>query len=112
MSFSVEVSRALEYDMIVSARVRSGLPSQNVPGRLVKEEDRGVLEERARNSNALLLAAAQPDATLADLGLIAVGEAQNTVVDLCRLRCRNDLVLGSTELAISASRIFRRATIP
>ena len=40
---------------------------------LVEDEDRGVLEQRARDRDALALAAGQLDAALADQGVVAVG---------------------------------------
>ena len=42
-------------------------------GRLVQQQDRRVLEERAGDSDALLLAARQFQATLAHFGIEAVG---------------------------------------
>ena len=43
-----------------------------VGGRLVEDDEVGVAEERARDRDPLALAAAQPDAVLADRRLVAV----------------------------------------
>jgi hypothetical protein len=48
----------------------------------VQHENRRVFEHHARYRHALLLAARQPDAALADLGLISIREREDAVVDL------------------------------
>jgi hypothetical protein len=49
---------------------------------LVQDEDGRILEEGAGDGQALPLAAGEPDAALADLGPIAVGERRDEVVGL------------------------------
>ena len=51
-------------------------------GRLVEDEDRRRLEHGAGDGDALLLAARELQAALADLGLVAVGQALDEVGDL------------------------------
>ena len=55
-------------------------------GRLVEQQDRRRLEDRARDGDALLLAARQLQAALADLRLVAVRQRADEVVDLRELR--------------------------
>ena len=45
-------------------------------GRLVEEQDRRVLEDRAGDGDALALAAGQRHAALADLGVVALRQAR------------------------------------
>ena len=42
--------------------------------RFVEDQDRRVLQQRARDRDALLLAAGQLQAALADFGFVAVGQ--------------------------------------
>ena len=51
-------------------------------GGLVEDEDRGIAQDRPRDRDALLLAAREPVAALADDGLVALGERGDQVVDL------------------------------
>jgi len=60
--------------------------------RLVEDEDGRVAENRARDCDALLLAAGEAVAALADDGVVAVGELHDPVVD--RGRPRRPLQLG------------------
>ena len=52
-------------------------------GRLVEDQDRRVLEEHARDRQALLLAARELDAALADDGVEAVRQGGDEVVEPC-----------------------------
>ena len=54
-------------------------------GRLVKNEDRGVLEEDARDGNTLLLTARELDTSCADICVISVGECADEIVCACLL---------------------------
>src|SRR6516162_8158295 len=58
--------------------------------RFVEQQDRGPLEDRARNGDALLLAAGKLQAAFADFGLIAFRRAANEIVDLGLARCLFD----------------------
>src|SRR3954454_23710045 len=60
-------------------------------GRLVEDEDGGVAQEGARERYALALAARQPHSTLADRGLVAVGERGDEVVGVGAPRGELDL---------------------
>ena len=55
-------------------------------GRFVEHEDRGILEQRARDRDALLLAAGQLQAALADAGVVALRQARDEIVDMRRPR--------------------------
>lgn len=57
-------------------------------GGFVEDENSWALQERAGNRQSLALTAGQPTAALSDLGLVAVGEFLDGIVDLgqfCRL---------------------------
>jgi hypothetical protein len=54
---------------------------------LVEEKDRCVLQQRARDADALLLAARQHAAFVADDRLVAVRLAEDEVVRVRELRC-------------------------
>lgn len=75
-------------------------PNTLGPCGLIQKQNGRILQECTGDSDTLLLAAAQPDTTLADLGVVAVGEAQDAVVDLGSLRSGDNLLLGGAELAI------------
>ena len=60
---------------------RFGLAVQ-VAGGLVQHQDARVLEDHAGQGDALLLAAAQAVAALADDGVVAVGQLGDEVVDV------------------------------
>ena len=51
-------------------------PAVEGAGRLVEDQDRRVLEQGAGDGDPLLLAARQLQPALADLALIAVGQAE------------------------------------
>ena len=51
-------------------------------GGVVEDEDARVQEQRARDGHALLLAAGEGDAALADPGVVAVREGHDEVVDV------------------------------
>ena len=51
-------------------------------GRVVQDEDARVEQQGARDGDALLLAAGEGHAALADPGVVAVGQRRDEVVDL------------------------------
>ena len=63
--------------------------------RLVEHEDRRVAEHGARDRHALLLAAREAVAALADDRVVAVGERGDQLVDLGRPRGVLDLLVAS-----------------
>ena len=65
---------------------------------LVEDEDGRVAQDGAGDREALLLAAGEPVAALADHGVVAVGQRQEVVVDLRCLRGRDELVVGGAGL--------------
>ena len=60
-------------------------------GRLVEQDDRRVLEQGARNGDALALAAGQLRAVLADRRVVAEREAHDEIMRAGRLRGIDDL---------------------
>jgi hypothetical protein len=68
---------------------------------LVEDEDRRVLDERARHRHALALAARQARASLAQDGVVALGQPRDEVVRVGGLRRRDDLVHRRVELAVA-----------
>src|SRR5215213_783966 len=66
--------------------------------RLVEDEDRRVAQDRPRDRDALLLAAGEPVAALADNGVVAVRQRCDDVVDPGRLGGDLDLVVRGVRL--------------
>jgi len=62
--------------------------------RVVQDQDGRILEECARDGDALPLAAGQGDPPLADHGVVAVVEVDDRVVDAGRARRAHDLLLA------------------
>ncbi len=62
--------------------------------RLVEDEHRRVAQDRAGDRDALLLAAGEAVAALADDGVVAVGQRRDEVVDLRGARGRLELLVG------------------
>ena len=62
-------------------------------GCLVEDQHRWVAQHRARDRHALLLAAGEAVAALADLRVITVGQARDQLVYLCRASCVFDLLV-------------------
>ena len=77
------------------------ISEMNGPGSLIKQQDRRILEQGARNSHALLLSSAESDATLADLGLVGFRERHDTVMHLRRLGRFLDFILGSPKHTVA-----------
>ncbi len=74
-------------------------------GRLVEHQDGRVLQEDARDGDALALAAGQLDAALADMGVIAgaplrIDEAADELVGMGELRRLLDLRVGRLRPAV------------
>ena len=65
-------------ERVLDGELRLGV---EVRRRLVEDDDRGVLQQHARDGQALLLAARHPVPALADQGVVAVGQAGDQVVD-------------------------------
>lgn len=62
--------------------------------RLVQQQDRRVAQNGAGQRQALLLAAREPEASLADQGVIALGQGRDMVMDLRHLRGRDHIGPG------------------
>jgi hypothetical protein len=82
----------LRLDRALGARVERGR-------RLVEYQYRGALEDRARDCDALLFAARQLEAALADRRRVAFRQPRGEIVDLRKLRRRDDLVVRRTRAA-------------
>ena len=67
-------------------------------GRLVEDQDRRVLEQGAGDGDALLLAAGELEAALADHRLVAVGQLHDEGVDRRAPRGGLDLRLAAPSL--------------
>src|SRR3954454_17805052 len=68
-------------------------------GSLVEQDDRGVLDQRARHRDALSLAARKLRAVLADRRVVAKRKAHDEIMRAGRLRRLDDLVLAGARLA-------------
>ena len=75
-----------------------GLGVQRAGG-LVEHQHRRVAQDRARDRDALLLAAGEAVAALADERVVAVGQRRDQVVDLRGARGVLDLLVGRVGLA-------------
>ena len=62
-------------------------------GRVVEDQHLRLLEQRARDAQALLLAAGDVRAALLDVGVVAVGEGADKVVRLRELAGRDELLV-------------------
>jgi hypothetical protein len=62
--------------------------------RIVKDEHRGIREDRARNRDALALAAGQRKASLAEQGVVAVRQVGDELRRARQLRRLRDLLVG------------------
>ncbi len=68
-------------------------------GRLVEQDDRRILDQRARDRDALALAAGQLHAMLADRRIVAGGKAEDEVVRMRGLGGGDDLRFAGAEPA-------------
>ena len=71
-------------DENLSARV-------DIAGCLVQDQDAGVREEGPRNGEQLSLARRDIGRVLIKASLVAVWKRPDKVINVCGLRCRNDL---------------------
>ena len=74
--------------------------SVDAGGRVVEDKDGRVDQQRAGDGHALLLAAGEGHAPLADPGIVAIGQALDEVVDLGRLGRGDDLFGGCLRRAV------------
>ena len=92
----------------------SGEPDDGLPDELgtggiqtgrgfVQDEDLGTTHEGSCNHQTLSLAAREPDASVANHGLIAGGERVDKVVDAGGVGCRRDVVHGSQRRGVVES---------
>ncbi len=70
-------------------------------GRLVEQQDRRAFQDGARDGDALLLAAGQFQAALADFGLVALGAELDEIVDLREPRGLLDLGIARIPAAVA-----------
>src|SRR5207244_9210883 len=70
-------------------------------GRLVENEDGGLLEENAGNGQALALAAGEVLAALGDGGVVAAGHGHDVVVKVGQAGDALDIVIRDRSLAIA-----------
>ena len=68
-------------------------------GRLVEQDDRRILDQRARDRDALALAAGKLQAVLADRRVVAGREVHDEIVRVGGLGGGNDLRVAGAELA-------------
>ena len=89
--------------MSLEAALEDGLADLGVERRerVVKEVDVRAAVGRARDGDALLLAAAEVDAALADLGLIACGQDADVARELAGV---DDLRVGRVALGLGLAR--------
>ena len=69
-------------------------------GRLVEDQDARILQEHPGDREPLLLASGHPVATLADDGVVAVGEVDDPLVDERRTRGRLELSVGGVRAGV------------
>ena len=72
-------------------------------GGFVKDEDLGLLDERACDSHALLLPAGESDAAFADLGLVALRQGFDGAVYLCHFQ--HCTILSKVVCGLAISRL-------
>src|SRR5262249_57015829 len=68
-------------------------------GRLVEQDERCVLDQRAGNGDALALSAGEPDAMLAPRRVVAQGQRHDEIVGMRGPRSRFYLLLRRADLA-------------
>ena len=78
-------------ERLLDRRLRLGVHGR---GAVVEDQEPRVDEERPGYGDALPLAAGEPDAPLADDGVVAVGRAPDELVRLGGLGRRHDLLVG------------------
>ena len=70
-------------------------------GRLIQNQDRRVLEHRARDRNTLALASGKPHALLPDNGVVALWQAFDEVMRIGEARRRDNFVEAFLHAAVS-----------
>ncbi|KGQ05651.1 hypothetical protein BBAD15_g9081 [Beauveria bassiana D1-5] len=75
-------------------------------GRLVEEQDAGLANQRARNGDALLLAARQRDAARANVGVVALGQGDDEVVHLGLAADAVEVLVGDGGFVDAEKNIF------
>ena len=83
------IERAL--DLLLGFGIEGG-------GRLIEDQNARIVDQGARNGNALALTARKREAAIPDTGIIALGERNDKVMRACRASGRNDLILGGIGL--------------
>jgi hypothetical protein len=78
-------------------------------GGFVEDQDRRILQQRARDRHALTLAAGERAATFADAGLQTFGLVLDEIEGLGALACRTQLLVGRVRL--SDPEILRNRTV-
>ena len=69
-------------------------------GRLVQDQDRGILEKGASDGDPLALAAGELRSLLADEGVVALRQAHDEVMGVGGLRRGDDLLFGPSDVAV------------
>src|SRR5258706_345452 len=80
------------FELVDGLRELLGSLAVEVARRFVEDEELGLLEERASDGDALLLAAGEADAVLAERGLVALGEFLDGVVDFREFTGGDDIL--------------------
>src|SRR5436309_3435575 len=92
--------RAAQHETFHRLDDRGFCPQINRARGLVKDENRGVLQEGAGDRDALALPAREAHAALTNLALVAPGQAEDELVGVRRLRRRDDLVVAGSGAGI------------
>ena len=69
--------------------------------RIIEHKDTGIEQKCTSNSHTLLLTAGKRHTTLANPGIIAIGQGGDEVVQAGKLRCRDDLLCSGVGCTIS-----------
>ena len=86
------------FQRVLNGAFRDGVQRR---GGLVQKQDGRILEDDARDGDALLLAAGQLEAAVAHLRVVAIGLGDNEVVDGSRLARGHDLLIRRIFLGIA-----------
>ena len=70
-------------------------------GGLIKDEQRGLGQERASDGDELALAGRDCAAVLIDDGVVAIGQRVDEAVHIGRLCCRNDFFVRRVQAAVA-----------
>ncbi len=83
------------------AWISRSVRESSAEGGFVEQQDRRRFQDRSGNGDALLLAAGELQPALPDLGLIAVGQSGDEVVDMRQVRRILDLRPRCAGLAVA-----------